>query len=54
MKVKAAIVYLAPKESMNRFDVLLYSLELMEKHFNQRFGYPVVIFHEDLPEAKME
>ncbi|NGX54783.1 MAG: hypothetical protein KR126chlam2_00402 [Chlamydiae bacterium] len=54
MKPKAAIVYLAPKESMNRFEVFLYSLELMEKHFNQRFGYPVVIFHEDLPEAKME
>ncbi len=51
---KGAIVYLAPPLHGGRHDVFLYSLQLMEKNFNQRFAYPVIIFHEDFTQEAIE
>lgn len=54
MKPKAAIAYLAPPQQMSRNTMLYHSLECLEKNFNRRYHYPVVIFHEDLPAREIQ
>lgn len=47
---KAAIVYLA-RSTEKDLALLRRSLRLLDRHFNQRFDYPVLIFHEDFSPA---
>ncbi len=52
MKPKAVIVYVVAPEARQRTELLYYSLELLEKHFNRCYNYPILIFHEDLSESR--
>tara|TARA_B100000315_G_C14557247_1_gene578764 strand:+ start:1161 stop:2048 length:888 start_codon:yes stop_codon:yes gene_type:complete len=44
-----AIVYISGSERQDIVD-LRRSLKLLEKNFNSRFQYPIIIFHEGFPE----
>ena len=46
VKQKAAIHYLI-QATQERIDKLIESLQSLDKHFNDRFSYPVILFHED-------
>ncbi len=51
--IKAAIVYLVRSKPEDISD-LKRSLSLLDVNFNNRFNYPVIIFHEDINEVLME
>ncbi len=51
--VKAAIVYLARSKSGDIAN-LKCSLSLLDVNFNDKFKYPVIIFHEDINENLMK
>ncbi|VVB92993.1 Glycolipid 2-alpha-mannosyltransferase [uncultured archaeon] len=51
--VKAAIVYLARSKSGDIAN-LKRSLSLLDVNFNDKFKYPVIIFHEDINENLMK
>jgi hypothetical protein len=48
-KPRAVIVYMARSTSSDIAN-LTRSLKLLDKHFNDRFQYPVMVFHEDFSE----
>lgn len=50
--VKAAIFYLSRAKSRDIND-LKRSLYLLDKNFNDKFHYPVIIFHEDFTQSLM-
>lgn len=52
-QIKAAIVYLARSRSKDIND-LKHSLSLLDVNFNDKFNYPVIIFHEDINESLMK
>lgn len=47
MRQKAAIVYMTRSTSRDLHDLQL-SLQSLDIYFNDRFQYPVIVFHEDL------
>lgn len=52
-KPKAAIIYMA-RSTAKDIAFLKRSLALLDRHFNDRFHYPVIIFHEDFTEDLKE
>lgn len=50
---KGAIVYLL-KNSYKDINLIKQSLNLLDINFNNSYKYPVVIFHEDLTEKRMQ
>jgi hypothetical protein len=52
-QIKAAIIYLARSRKKDIAD-LARSLSHLDTNFNDRFKYPVIIFHEDFSQSLME
>ena len=52
MKPKGVILYLS-RSTAGDLTNLKRSLKLLDRHFNRRFGYPVLVFHEDFTEELM-
>lgn len=52
MKPKGVIVYLS-RSTAGDLANLKRSLRLLDRHFNRRFGYPVLVFHEDFTAETM-
>lgn len=60
-KIKGVIVYLGPRKTVempgrgiSRFEVMIRSIENLDYYFNNKFNYPIIIFHEDYNMNEME
>lgn len=52
--VKGVITWLGCRRDSTRWKEFIVSLESVEKHFNRRYRYPILIFHEDYTEDTFE